>query len=103
MLTNNHNNGQDQMLSDGNIPFTRDEAGQVSFTPAAAVHNLHRAIDSAIDQLLGYKAQLIKAQAAGLTTVDLECPDTGKLYRVGISLAIEAIDFACTVKKAGAA
>ncbi len=70
-------------------------------TGQTPINNLHTAIDNTIHQLLGYKAQLWRAQEAGLTTVNLEDPDSGKLYRVGIDLAIDAIEFAVNVKKVG--
>lgn len=63
----------------------------------------HRAIDNAIDKLLGFKAQLIKAQLAGVETVNLEDPDNGQLHTVALNLAIEAVDFLCQVQRGGAA
>jgi hypothetical protein len=60
-------------------------------------------LDNAIERLLGFRARLMKAQMAGIETVDLEDPDSNQVYKVAISLAIEAVEFVATVKALGGA
>lgn len=71
------------------------EAAESPYTIQAA----HRAIDNQIDGLLALKAQLIKAQLAGVKTIPLEDPITGKVYETAISLAIDAVEFAANLRK----
>lgn len=87
------------------LPFLTKEVTQVRAELAALdgqeptpITTYHRAIDSAIDKLLGFKAQL-----AGLETVNLEDPDTGQLHAVALELAIESVEFLCDVNRGGAA
>lgn len=80
MSSANHTNGQSPMLSD--------------------IETLHRRTDDTLKKLLGFKALLIKAQLAGLETVNLE---DGQLHVVALELAIDAVELLCNVGKGGAA
>ena len=91
------------------IPFLTRELSQArtelaALTPAepAPIETYHRAIDNAIDQLLAWKADLIRAQLAGVKTVDLPDPNNDKIHTVALELAIDAVEFLCNVQKGGA-
>lgn len=93
------------------IPFLTKELSQAreelaALTPAepsTPIQEVQRNIDNAIDKLLAWKADLIRAQLAGLETVNLEDPDTGQLHAVALELAIESVEFLCEVSRGGAA
>lgn len=91
------------------LPFLTKEIGEVRAELAALdgqeptpITTYHRQIDNAIDKLLDWKADLIRAQLAGLKTVDLEDPDTGQLHKVALEVAISAVEFLCQVERGGA-
>lgn len=92
------------------LPFLTKEVTQVRAELAALdqeqptpITTYHRAIDNAIDKLLAWKADLIRAQLAGVESVNLEDPDTGQLHTVALNLAIDAVEFLCNVNRGGAA